>query len=66
MTATPAAMPGARPSVAGSVSKLITDLADVVDDGSAIDLDTCDTIAALTSAYAALLAAQSARKAERP
>jgi hypothetical protein len=58
-------MPGAKPSVAAAVSKLITDLAEIADDGPAIDLDTCDTIAGLTSAYAALLAAQSNRKAAR-
>ncbi|MET8532394.1 hypothetical protein ABZV67_10655 [Streptomyces sp. NPDC005065] len=62
---TPTAMPGARLTVAGTVSKLITDLADIADDGRSIDLDTVDTIAALTSAYAALVAAQHDRKAAR-
>ncbi|MGW1730112.1 hypothetical protein [Streptomyces sp. NPDC001999] len=65
MTITPAAMPGARQSLTGALATLITDLADIADDGSAIDLDTCDTLAALTSAYASLVAAQSTRRASK-
>lgn len=64
-TPSPSAMPGAKLTVASTVSKLITDLAAIADDGQSIDLDTVDSIAALTSAYAALVAAQHDRKAAR-
>ncbi|MGW7255899.1 hypothetical protein [Streptomyces sp. NPDC054834] len=62
---TPAAMPGARLSPAGAVAKLITELAAIADDGAAIDLDVCESVANLTTAYASLLSAQADRKASR-
>lgn len=58
-------MPGARPTVAGALQRLIIELSECADDGAAICLDTCDTIAALSAAYASLISAQHDRKASR-
>lgn len=58
-------MPGARLSPAGALSKLIVDLSEVADDGTAIDLEVVDSLAALTTAYATLLQAQASRTAQR-
>ncbi|MFE5752893.1 hypothetical protein ACFQ7I_04070 [Streptomyces massasporeus] len=62
---TPAHMPGARLSPVGAVSKLITDLAEVADDGREINLDVVDSLSALTNAYAALITAQGTRTAAK-
>ncbi|MFF3879041.1 hypothetical protein [Streptomyces sp. NPDC001978] len=64
-TPNPTTMPGALRSPAGAVAKLIVDLAEVADDGKEISLDVADTIAALTQSYAALVSAQSERKATK-
>ncbi|WP_180685338.1 hypothetical protein [Streptomyces gossypiisoli] len=62
---TPANMPGAIKTPAGAVAKLITDLAEVADDGSAIDLEVVDSLAGLVTAYASLLQANANRTINR-
>lgn len=61
----PADMPGAKLTPAGALAKLITDLADAADNGQVIDLEVIDSLAGLTTAYAALLTAQATRTATR-
>ncbi|WP_455356864.1 hypothetical protein [Streptomyces sp. SYSU K217416] len=62
---TPAAMPGARQSLTGSIAALIAGLTEALDQDT-IDLDGVQALTGLVAQYNALLTIQNTRTANRP